>query len=118
MSDEAAMLSDMEDSWIIPCPEGNNTESFRIYEALEAGSFPVLCDEQRGDWSTHFYLWIQMSLPSICILRSWEEVIAVLHKIKAEPHLFEVRRKKLLEEWITWKSKLRRHVESLVSMLV
>jgi GR25 family glycosyltransferase involved in LPS biosynthesis len=117
MTDEVAMLSDMENSWIIPCPEGNNTESFRIYEALEAGAFPVLCDEGRGNWSTHFYLWLQMSLPSICILRNWEEAIGIFHKVKSEPEVFETRRGLLMSEWGVWKEKLRGNIMKLVEML-
>lgn len=121
MSDESAMLADMEDSWIVPCPEGNNTESFRIYEALEAGAFPVLVDEGRGNdsgsspsCSKHFYLWLQAALPSICILRSWEDALKIFRQAKEEPAAFEARRDRLVGEWDTWKVALRDSVRNKV----
>jgi hypothetical protein len=117
MSDEQTMLADMEDSWVIPCPEGNNTESFRIYEALEAEAFPVLCNEERGEWSHHFYLWLQRELPSICIIHSWEDIYDLFHKIKENPDEFSERRDRLVGEWCVWKKKLQKNAQQLLELL-
>ncbi len=115
MSEEAAMITDMEDSWIIPCPEGNNTESFRIYEALEAGALPLLVDERRGPWSNHFYLWLQGALPSICILRCWEDADDIFRRARDTPVEFEQRRDRLVDEWRSWKEQLRSELRDLLA---
>jgi GR25 family glycosyltransferase involved in LPS biosynthesis len=114
MSEESVMLGDMGDSWIIPCPEGNNTESFRIYEALEAGALPLLVDERRGPWSNHFYLWLQRALPSICILQCWEDAEDIFRRARDTPVEFEQRRDRLLGEWGRWKNRLRTELQDLL----
>jgi monoamine oxidase len=38
-------LAILLNSWCVPCPAGNNVETFRLYEALEAGAVPIIVQE-------------------------------------------------------------------------
>ena len=97
-------LEDIVKSIAVPCPEGNNAESFRIYEALEAGALPLLVDEGRN---SEFYLWLQTALPSIIVTRSWKDSLKVFKIYADEPEKIIERRRMLLDEWSRWKSHLR-----------
>ena len=104
-------LEDMYRSVIIPCPEGNNAESFRIYEALEAGCMPLLVDEGRGP---SFYPWIQAALPSIVVTRSWEDGLRLFKMLADQPDAFAERHGRLMNEWSRWKNHLRSVVKKFV----
>lgn len=106
-------LEDMYKSVIIPCPEGNNPESFRIYEALEAGCMPLLVDERRPA-SAVFYPWLQAALPSIVIARSWEDGLRLFKMLADEPNVFAERHARLMNEWACWKNHLRNIVKKFV----
>ena len=108
---EDEYMADMMKSIIIPCPEGNNAESFRIYEALEAGCMPVLVDEGHN---LEFYTWIQKALPSIVIARSWEDSLRLFKMLDEKPDVFAERRFALAGEWARWKSHLRSVVKKFV----
>ncbi len=95
-------LGDLLNSVVIPCPRGNNEESFRIYEALEAGAMPFLVDSDGGP----FYRWIQSALPSIVISRSYEGCIRLLTAWKEKPQEIIERHATLMAEWARWKTHL------------
>ena len=108
---EEVYITDMMNSVIVPCPEGNNAESFRIYEALEAGCMPLLVDEGRN---AEFYQWIQAALPSIVIVRSWEDSLRLFKLLEENPAAFIERHRALADEWRRWKAHLRSVVKKYV----
>jgi hypothetical protein len=104
-------LKDLMASVFIPCPEGVAAESFRIYEALEAGCIPILVDEGR---SKGFYPWIQSALPSIIVARSWESALRVFEDWHEDPSALSARHHTLMNEWERWKEHLRSVVKKFV----
>ncbi len=111
MTSKGDYLTDLMNSVVIPCPEGNNAESFRIYEALEAGAMPLLVDEGRN---ASFYQWLQAALPSIVITRSWEDGLRLFKMWSDDPQKFIERQHTLHNEWEIWKAHLRAIVKKYV----
>jgi GR25 family glycosyltransferase involved in LPS biosynthesis len=104
-------IEDIMNSIVVPCPEGNNAESFRIYEALEAGCLPLLVDEGRNP---EFYPWLQAALPSIIVTRSWEDSLRLFKMWAEEPAKVTERHVALMAEWSRWKSHLRNVVKKFI----
>lgn len=71
------------------CPDGHNPEAYRIYEALEAGSIPIVAlDEYYLDHSCKhaFAPFIQTGAPFV-YLNSWTGLKVFLNKVYREPRL-------------------------------
>ena len=69
------------------CPQGHNPETFRIFEAIEAGSIPiVVLDEfyQRHECSHSFKPFIDSGAPLV-YLNSWTDLFRFLAEVQNEP---------------------------------
>ena len=90
------------DSVFVPCPVGNNPETFRFYEALDCGCVPiVVADEQNAKWLET----IGEHLP-LLPLRSWEEAANFIVDLWEKKGMLEAYRNKLLSAWMAWKADL------------
>ena len=72
-------------------PAGHNFESFRLYEAVEAGSIPVISLDK--DYKEHkckdsLSHWLDSP---IIIIESWNEVIPTLQKLLEDPEALDMR---------------------------
>jgi len=77
-------------------PSGHNPECFRLYEAVEAGSIPVISlDKHYRDHECKDSLFHWLDSP-IVIVESWNEVIPTLQKLLEEPEALDVRQENLL----------------------
>jgi len=69
------------------CPVGQNPESFRIFEAIEAGSIPVLCMDSEY-WEhpcRHAYLpFVKYNAPFV-FLQHWHELPQTLGDLESNP---------------------------------
>jgi hypothetical protein len=99
-------ISELLDSLFVPCPEGQNPETFRFYEALECGAVPLVV---RTPKSAYWMEYVSNRLPLI-LLRSWKEAADLIGFMKADMTRYEQYREKLLTAWMTWKEKLREDV--------
>ena len=100
------------DSIFIPCPPGNNTETFRLYEALECGCIPLYV-KSPGD---EIYVEMLQSELGLLAVSTWEEAAAlILHFFKEKP-LLEGYRNSLLIRWKLWKQKLGEKVRTTWSL--
>ena len=97
------------DSVFIPCPRGNNIETFRLYEALECGCIPLYV-KTPGDEA-----YIQRLQEELGILpvSSWGEAAALVNHLMKEKHLLETYRNTLLTQWRVWKNKLGDRVKKV-----
>lgn len=81
----AAYAAELARSWIVPCPSGpESVDTFRVYEALEAGAIPMV-DELTpaglsGYWS--FAYGPNVPLPSIADWENAGGVAEMLHRFK------------------------------------
>jgi GR25 family glycosyltransferase involved in LPS biosynthesis len=90
------------DTVFVPCPRGNNVETFRLYEALECGCIPIYVKNQ-GDEA---YLKTLQDELGLLPVRSWEEAKLLMEHLFKEKLLLEAYRNTLLTQWKVWKTKL------------
>jgi GR25 family glycosyltransferase involved in LPS biosynthesis len=96
-------LGGMLDSVFVPCPDGNNPETFRFYEALQAGCIPLVVKTKRNEaWFT----WVSKHLPLITN-GSWEETIRIMVSLLVKPETLEIYRGQILKAWAEWKGELQ-----------
>ena len=89
------------DSAFSPCPMGNvNLECFRVYEALESGSIPIV--EKR--WSLDYFrdLLGDHPLPTV---RSWPEAQRMLRRMVENPAQMDALQHRCVEWWERYKQE-------------
>ncbi len=96
-------LGAMLDSVFVPCPDGNNPETFRFYEALQAGSIPLVVKTKRNE---AWFNWVSKHLPLITN-SSWQETIRIMVSLLTKPETMEIYRSQLLKGWAEWKATLQ-----------
>jgi hypothetical protein len=94
-------------SWCVPCPAGNNGETFRVYEALEAGAVPVVVQEEGMEL---FFKFIGPKLP-LLLANSWTHAAEIIYTLKAHPELYEQYRTQILGAWEVCKKDTRELVK-------
>jgi hypothetical protein len=90
-----AYLKLLSESIFAPCPAGNNPETFRLYEALECGTIPLVVG--------------QNPCPGIPLLplKTWEEAAACMTYLLAHPDRLEAYREALRKAWASLKTALQ-----------
>ena len=102
-------IARMLDTVFVPCPRGNNVETFRLYEALECGCVPIYV-KTSGDDS-----YVKMLQEEIGLLpvSSWEEAANLMSHLWKEKILLETYRNTILTQWRVWKDKLGAQVRKV-----
>jgi GR25 family glycosyltransferase involved in LPS biosynthesis len=95
---EEEYIKEMLNTKFIPCPRGNNLETFRFYESLECGCIPVfvelpevLCD---------------MDLPFIQT-NTWAEVVDLIRELEADKDALESYRTSIQLWWNAYKRYIK-----------
>jgi len=87
----------MQESVFSICPKGHSVEQFRIYEAIESGSIPVM-----ELHSTKIHGYLAQHLPPeyinspMLLLNSWDDVVPEMLKLWRDPEALLKRQKALL----------------------
>lgn len=113
----------MSDSVFTPCPKGNSVEQYRIYEAIEVGSIPVICQDNghaKERLPPEFHVrpapWpaVDRALPSrgdephrvscqespILFVDDWKDAPAAMMAAAANPDALLRRQQELLTWWV------------------
>lgn len=90
------------DTVFVPCPGGQNAETFRFYEALECGCIPIVVREPGDEL---FVKYITSNMP-ILPVNSWTEAAGLMSQLYADKNLLENYRTNLLMGWRAWKERL------------
>jgi GR25 family glycosyltransferase involved in LPS biosynthesis len=96
-------LSCLLDSVFVPCPGGNNPETYRFYEALECGCVPIFVQEG----SNRLYLSMITTNLQLLTVSSWEEAMILMGQLYNNKQLLENYRITVLQAWQKWKGELR-----------
>lgn len=95
---------------VVPCPPGNVTQdSFRVYEALEAGCVPVL-DRFSAQGNGDYWDRILPGAP-LPVISSWQEFPAVMEKYQ-DADL----RNRVFAWWIAYKQNFRRKIKEMLNI--
>ena len=97
------------DSFFVPCPPGNNTETFRLYEALECGCIPLYV---KSDNDEAYVEWLQNEI-GLLPVSNWDEAANLVLNFMKEKEVMESYRNTLLIRWKTWKERLGTQVRKI-----
>jgi GR25 family glycosyltransferase involved in LPS biosynthesis len=86
----------------MPCPGGQNPETFRFYEALEHGCVPVYV---RCSGDDLFWAMLQSHLP-LREYSTWDESLKDAVGLLQNPAALLAYREALMAAWTTWKAQL------------
>lgn len=100
-------IASLLDSVFVPCPVGNNSETFRLYEALECGCIPLYV-KTSGD--EVYVEWLQNEI-GLLPVSNWNEAAALIVHFFKEKDLLEGYRNQLLIRWKSWKERLATQVK-------
>lgn len=96
-------LAILLNSWFVPCPRGQNAETFRFYEALEAGAIPMLVKE---DGMQGYFNYLSRFFP-LLIANDWRHAAELIHTLKAQPQVYEQYRSNILNSWQKLKNDVK-----------
>lgn len=100
----------LSQSVFCPAPAGHaNLDSFRVWEALECGSIPIV--ERRPGFDYFRLAYGEHPLPT---LQDWSEVPAIMRPLLADPAAMESLRLSCGAWWQSHKQELRRRVAALI----
>ena len=109
---EEEVIDSLMRSLCVPCPGGVNFETFRIYEALEAGCVPIVVEEPG---SAEYLTFLKRFIP-LATSPDWPTAARVAHGLSQKMDLYKEYRKSLLIGWTsmkTWASTEVRRVLGL-----
>jgi hypothetical protein len=93
----------LANSKVVPVPTGMNSETFRLYEALEHGCIPLYV---RCEGDDLFWNWLRRHL-TLMEVKTWAQGAKVLELFRSSPEKAEQYRVGLLKQWNQWKDELR-----------
>ena len=105
-------LAVLLNSWMVPCPGGQNPETFRVYEALEAGAVPIVVKEEGNDaWLAFLGKYIPLMVAG-----SWEHAAQIVHTLRAKPEVYEQFRTHVLAKWMESKEGVKGDVRKVLGL--
>jgi len=99
-------ISLMLNSKFIPCPRGQNVETYRFYEALDCGCIPVFIESPEND---HWLKLFNGQMPFLKI-DSWMHAAALIQHFQTNNEQLENYRKAVLISWSRYKMGLKERV--------
>jgi hypothetical protein len=104
-------LSILMNTIFVPCPIGQNAETFRFYEALEAGCIPLVI---RTPLNEEWFQWVSKYIPLVS-LSTWEEATKIMYSLLSRPEALEIYRKKILNGWTQWVHELKKQATEWIT---
>jgi hypothetical protein len=95
-------VASLLDSVFVPCPPGNNSETFRLYEALECGCVPLYVKTPGDEAYTE---WLESEIGLLAV-SGWPEAVTLVQTFLNEKEVLESYRNTLLIRWKSWKERL------------
>jgi GR25 family glycosyltransferase involved in LPS biosynthesis len=104
------VVDTLQRSLCVPCPGGVNAETFRFYEALEAGAVPIVVEE-----GSAFLSYVKQWIP-LATSPDWPTAARVAHGLIQRPDLYREYRKSLLQGWVAMKQWARMTARKTLSV--
>lgn len=101
---------------VAPAPSGpETTDSFRIFEALEAGAIPIADGQTpKNDWPDNYWTWFFDSETPFPVLRHYDHLQGYIEDMVAE---YPVRNNQVFIWWQHYKRKLALRLSSQIAKL-
>jgi hypothetical protein len=105
----------LNNSKFVPCFKGFcSLESFRLYEALEAGSIPVYVPSESRSGVDNEYSKVLGKNPLLAI-PNWASAFMILEKVCGSPDIMEKHRQDLISWWKQKKLDIQTKIKSILS---
>lgn len=93
----------LHESAFVPCPMGNvNLESFRLYEALDAGAVPII---ERRPWLDYYTRLLgPHPLPSV---NTWHQAAGVMRSLLSDKDALDRKQQEIQEWWTQFQGRIR-----------
>lgn len=91
-----------QNTHFMPCPRGQNPETFRLYEALEYGAIPVLVRENSDDGLLQM---ISSNVP-VPTFDRWSTAVAFVQTLLQNPITLAEYHTMISSKWSVWKKNL------------
>lgn len=88
-----AYAAKLRESVFVPCPAGNNLETFRVYEALECGAIPIV-----EEWFADPYYTRLLGPCPFLTIRRWSEAPHLIQALLAAPDQL-MEHQKTCQDW-------------------
>jgi GR25 family glycosyltransferase involved in LPS biosynthesis len=98
---EQDYLDLLSDTVFVPCPRGNNIETFRIYEALECGCIPVF---------TEIPAVLHDSGISFLSAETWGDMVELMKGLINNPEQLYHYQVSIVSAWMQYKERLRKKI--------
>jgi hypothetical protein len=105
-------LAVLLDSYFVPCPVGNNAETFRIYEALECGCVPLYVKNGDNDPLAARLMEEIGILPS----SNWSEAASLVEHLLQNIQMLENYRTVVLNRWLAYKKRVAETVKQILGV--
>jgi thiol-disulfide isomerase/thioredoxin len=102
-------LAILLNTWCVPCPAGQNAETYRFYEALEAGAIPILVKEDGMD----AYIQMLSRWFPLLIAQNWHHAAQIIYTMRAKPEVYEQYRDTLLLAWEKAKLEVASYIRTV-----
>ncbi len=99
----------LSDTVFVPCPRGNNLETFRFYEALEHGCIPVFTELPAS---------LEDSGIPFLATRNWNDIKELIEHLNKNKDQLLQYQATILGGWCSFKERLKKDVSSWLSLAV
>jgi GR25 family glycosyltransferase involved in LPS biosynthesis len=106
-SNEEEYLDTLRNSQFCPILKGNNTETFRLYEALEAGVLPIFGPSISPD----FIEWVKMYI-DVSTVYDWNDIESINMAVETK----EAACLEIMRQWSAWKEKIRMACQQVIQL--
>lgn len=100
-------MKTLEDTRFIPCPKGQNYETYRLYEALEAGCIPICVGDVNNEHECYNKL---IGDNAILISKDWLSVKSMIQQINTNPEALNQIQENLTKYWNSHKVNITAHI--------
>ncbi len=100
----------IKESIFVPIIRGNHFETFRLYEAIEAQSIPLIVREQGDDV---FWNWLKTHLPLLEI-KSYDHATKTMNFLLKNKEHLEKYRNEVYQAYMKWKTDCKNKVRALI----
>jgi GR25 family glycosyltransferase involved in LPS biosynthesis len=100
-------LKSLEDTRFIPCARGQNFETYRLYEALEAGCIPICIGDPNNEHDCYNKL---IGDRAILIVQDWSAVKSMIQQLNNNPQGLDQIQENLVKYWTNHKANITAHI--------
>ena len=90
----------LNESKFVPCPKGMNYETFRVYEALEAGCVPICIGSESDEHKVYEHL---IGNGVILMAQDWAAAANIINQINSNTNILDQLQENLTKYWMSRK---------------